>query len=116
MPILREIPTKFKEALLLDIEINSFKFKLLTIYVAPRVNKIEFVDTLDDFLESFTKSNDPIVIYGDINIDILKENKLTKNYKRSVASNGFAINESIPTSVVDKYSTYLDHFIFKNIK
>ena len=52
LTILREIPTKFKEALFLEVEINSYKFKVLTIYVAPRVNKLEFLDTFEVFLES----------------------------------------------------------------
>ena len=51
-----------------------------------------------------------------INIDILKENKFPKNYKDCIASNGFVINEAIPTRVVDKSSTCLDHFIFQHIK
>ena len=116
LTILREIPTKFNEALFLEVEINSYKFKVLTIYVAPRVNKLEFVDTLDVFLESFSESIGPIVICGDTNIDILKENNLTKNYKGCIASNGFVINEAIPTRVVDNSSTCLDDFIFTNIK
>ena len=33
------------------------------------------------FLESFTESNDPFVVCGDTNINILKENKFTKNSK-----------------------------------
>ena len=115
LTILREIPTKFKEALFLEVEINSYKFKVLTIYVAPRVNKLEFVDTLDVFLESFSESIDPIVICGDTNIDILMENNLSKNYKGCIASNGFVINEAIPTRVVDNSSTCLDHFTFQKI-
>ena len=116
LTILKEMPTNFNEALFLEVEINSYKIKLLAIYVAPRVNKLEFVETLDVFLELFTESNDPFVICGDTNIDILKENKLPKNCKGCIASNGFVLNEAIPTRVVDKSSTCLDHFFFQNIK
>ena len=98
----------------LEVEMNSYMFKLLTIYVAPRVNKLEFVDTLDVFWNLFTESNDPFVICGDTNINILEENKLTKNYKVCIASNGFVINEAIPTRVVAKSSTCLDHS-FSNV-
>ena len=65
LTILKEMPTNFIEALFFEVEINSYKIKLLAIYVAPRVNKLEFVETLDVFLESFTESNDPFVICGD---------------------------------------------------
>ena len=115
MTILREIPTNFKEALFLEVEINIYKFKVLTFYVAPRVNKLMFVDTLDIFLEYFSESIDPIVICGDTNFDSLQEIDLTKNYKGCFASNGFVLNEAIPTRVVDNSSTCLNHFIFQNI-
>ena len=96
MTILREIPLKCNAALLLEIEINKYKFKLRTIYVAARANKIEFVDTLDVCPESFTNSNGPVVICGELNVDIL----------------GVLINEATLTRFVDR-STNLQ-FSFEN--
>ena len=92
---------------LLEADLNTSKY--LWAKLNALISKTKRIYYRDKFNQSIGESR---LVY----IDIPKENKFPKNYKGCIASNGFVINEALPTRVVDKSSTCLDHFIFQHIK
>ena len=74
LSIIRENGTSFEEALFVEISVAGKGFKVLTIYNKPRNNKKLFVELLDKFLEKNT-STETLVVCGNFNIDILKDNQ-----------------------------------------
>ena len=76
---------------------------------------MQFIDRLDEFLENSKIANHPFILCGDLNIDIIPDNLLSKNYLNCIHSNGFSINGREPTRVTAASSTCLGHFIFDNL-
>ena len=113
--LLREENIDLPEAVFAKLMKDNYHFNIVVIYNKPRANKIEFVNSLDSFLENISSESIPTVICGDFNIDILKPNLLTKSYRNVVQSNGFELYESAPTRVTNNSATCIDHFIYNNI-
>ena len=72
--------------------------KVQTIYKNLGTTK-KFVELLDKFLEKHTTVETLFVVCGDLNINILTDNQLTKDYKILTQSNGFELFETSPTRV-----------------
>ena len=87
--IINQINSDFDGALFVDVIKNGTLIKLVVIYNPPRTNKLEFLNKLDSFLEENNNHNHPIVICGDLNIDIMKTNLVSKNYQNTIIANGF---------------------------
>ena len=87
----------------------------LFIYNPPRSNKVEFVNMMDKFLDNLRSSNKPVIFRGDMNLDIMKNNLLSRNYLNSFTANGFCISSPEPTRSTNEYSSCLDHFIYQNL-
>ena len=113
--IINQINSDFDEALFVDVIKNGTLIKLAVIYNPPRTNKLEFLNKLDSFLEENNNHNHPIVICGDLNIDIMKTNLVSKNYQNTIIANGFEKSEVYPTRITKNSSTSLDHFIYRNV-
>ena len=113
--LMKEISTNLDEALMADVCKGDEMFRILVIYNPPRNNKTEFIEKIDILLESFSSTNVPFIICGDINIDIFKENQLVQNYKNAIISNGFELFEPAPTRVTSSSITCIDHIIHQNI-
>ena len=94
--IINQINSDFDEALFVDVIKNGTLIKLAVIYNPPRTNKLEFLNKLDSFLEENNNHNHPIVICGDLNIDIMKTNLVSKNYQNTIIANGFEKSEAYP--------------------
>ena len=105
----------FDEAIFQDISAKGYTFKLVVIYNKPRSNKIEFLNTLEDFLENTSIANQPTVICDDINIDILANNLLTRNYTELIQSFGCSLYPDEPTRLKETSATCLDHFICRDV-
>ena len=105
----------FDEALFVDVINNGNLIKLAVIYNPPRTNKLEFLNKLDSFLEENNDHNNPMIICGDLNIDIMKTNLVSKNYQNTITANGFEKSEVYPTRITKISSTSLDHFIYRNV-
>ena len=70
---------------------------------------------MDKLLENLSSSNRSVIICGDINLDIMKNNLLSRNYLNSITANGFCISSPEPTRSTNEYSSRLDHFIYQNV-
>ena len=106
----------FEESIFAEIRIHNRKVNLIVIYNKPRANKKDFLSKLEKFLETQCYSACPTVICGDININTLENNQLTRDYKNLITANGFELAPERPTRVVGDSSTCLDHFIYHNVK
>ena len=78
--IVKELNTSLIETTVSLVQIDKQFILIKNIYVPPQLDKMEFMSILDKELESLTKCKYPIIIRGDVNIDILKSNKMTKDY------------------------------------
>ena len=78
-----ELKTRAKilSALCVDICKNNQTFKTIVLYNPPRSNKVEFVNMMDKLLENLSSSNRSVIICGDMNLDIMKNNLLSRNYE-----------------------------------
>ena len=86
-------------------------------YNRPKTNKVDFIDTLDQYLQDNTSSTVPFVICGDFNIDTKFQNQIIKKYSDVIVSNGFALFNEFDraTRVTDHSLTCIDHFIYQKI-
>ena len=96
---------------MLELKIRGNKVIFLMIYNPPRNNKLEFIEKLDEVLESLQYLNCEVIVCGDINIDIKKHNSATAKYIGAIESNGFSLLSFSPTRVEENSETCLDHFI-----
>ena len=113
--IVTELNTSLTETTVALVQIDKQFLLVMNVYVPPRLDKMAFLSIFDKELESLTKYKYPIIITGDVNIDILKTNKLTKDYLSTLAGNGFHQTNNAPTRVSADTSSCIDHFIVKNI-
>ena len=105
----------FQEPLCVDICKNKETFKTIVVYNPPHSNNVEFVNVIDKFLENLSSSNKSVIICGDMNLDIIKNNLLSKKWFNSITANGFCISSAEPTRSINEYSSCLDHFIYQNL-
>lgn len=85
---------------MLQIDINAQHNKiisLLSIYRPPHLNISSFINELDVIVNKI-KSKQDVILVGDINIDILRENTTTTtNYLNMLMSNGYQCIYQITT-------------------
>ena len=86
---------------------------IAVVYNPPRINKLLFIDKLDQFLESLSKGL-PVLIMGDINIDVLKQNDATLRYLATIEANGCNFLNNKITRPASNGGSCLDHAICKN--
>ena len=80
-------------------------------YNPSRINKLGFIDQLDNFLEDNFSPSLRIVICGDFKIDCFKINQLSKN-NLSCFLNGYELGDTKATRVTETTKTCLHHFIY----
>ena len=76
---------------------------------------MEFIKSLDDYLELNTSSDTPFIICGDLNINTKEDNLMIKNYRNVISSNGFELEAEQATRITEKTSTCLDHCFHQNL-
>lgn len=102
---------------ILNFEINSIPFCIVSAYRLPSTGSVQFVGELQNILESFDR-NKVCVFTGDINIDILDtQNGVTSEYLNIMADNGYLSYINKPTRVTLTSQTTVDHiFVRKPLK
>ena len=73
-----ELNTNLTETTVALVQIDKQFLWVMDVYVPPPLEKMAFLSIPDEQLESLTKYKAPIIITGDVKIDFLKSNKLTK--------------------------------------
>ena len=109
--IIKVLDCSIDESLMLELKIRGNKVIFLVIYSHSRNNKLEFIEKLDEVLESLQYLNCEVILCGDINIDTKKHNSATAKYIDALDSNVFSLLSFSPTRVEEYSETCLDHFI-----
>ena len=80
--MLDDIPLVNSFTEFLAVEIVEIKIIILLIYRHPTGNLNDFLNALDYILSSntFNKSDYSVFVMGDVNINILKDSKICKDY------------------------------------
>lgn len=109
--------TNSLEIIQIDIEINNKTTSLLSIYRPPRENIPSFITELEKIINTIKKKQE-IILVGDINIDISRENYTTTTYLNMLMSNGLEcmINECTRVDVTKNSKTCIDHIFMRNNK
>ena len=84
-------------------------------YNTPRTDKVFFIEQFDSLFDRLSLQNTPVIVCGDINIDIMRDNLPTSKYLDVIISNGFIILNQEPTRIVEMAQTCPDHFIIKDV-
>ena len=91
---------------------NCFQLFIISIYRPPNSSVIHFINSLIDILNSSALNQVKIILMGDFNLDLLKDDFLTKQYELELESLGFTPVITKPTRI-DKNPntnpTLLDH-------
>ena len=114
--LIKTFETAFEEAICAQIKF-SYHSKVLVIYNSSRTNKVDFIDTLDQYLQDNTSATVSFVICGDFNIDTKVQNQITRKYSDVTVSNSFALFSEFDqaTRVTDHSATCIDLLIYQNI-
>ena len=81
------------------------------IYRHPRWVTSAFIKQLFEKLHIFLEKNTPILVLGDINIDVLEKCERSQNYINVLSSIGCKNIVKVPTCFSDKSRSCLDHVI-----
>ncbi|MEL6989481.1 MAG: endonuclease/exonuclease/phosphatase family protein, partial [Bacteroidota bacterium] len=111
----KTIPCELDEALAVELSNRNVKFQIAVIYNPPKINKQEFLEVFDNFLANFKSATIPVIVCGDFNIDISKNNNLVSQLLNVHASNGFTQVINGPTRVCETSESCLDHVLIKNV-
>lgn len=105
------------EAILIDININNNITSLLSIYRPPSANIPQFIKELETVIKTIKRKQN-IILVGDINIDILRENLTTKTYLNMIMSYGLQcmVNQCTRVDITKKTKTCIDHMFLRNNK
>lgn len=108
------LETKSFESIQTDININNKNISLLSIYRPPDKKVSEFIKELEIIISKINNKQE-IIIVGDINIDINKQNKTTATYLDMLTSNGMQpmINECTREDPNKNTRTCIDHLFAK---
>lgn len=99
----------------ITLKINNDLFHLFCIYRSPNDDIDIFINNLELFLSRLCKKNVYNIICGDINIDIMKNSKISNEYLNIMAFNGFLPCINNYTRVTNYSQTCIDHIFVNNI-
>lgn len=102
------------EAILIDININNNITSLLSIYRPPSANIPQFIKELETVIKTIKRKQN-IILVGDINIDILRENLTTKTYLNMIMSYGLQcmVNQCTRVDITKKNKNMHRSYVFK---
>ena len=92
----------FDDNITAKIALGIRLIKVCVIYNKPRTNKIEFIKSLDDYLEQNNSSDMRFIICGDFIINAIEVYWMIKNYRNVISSNGFELEAEQATRITDK--------------
>ena len=111
---IKDFEVGFSETSDVIVEIKKQRAIIVVIYVPPRVDKLEFVYVFYKVLKRLASYHLPIIMCGDFNIDIRKQNKLVAEYQSPSTSNKLTILSDLITIITESPGSCIDHFIVKD--
>ena len=95
----KERATSFDESLFVDFKIKGYNLRLAVIYKPLGTNKMDFIEKFDRFLENNNSADQPMIVCGNVNLDISSKNRLTQKYLNCFEANNFNIKPLEATRV-----------------
>ena len=80
-------------------------------YRPPGAKILEFWEMFEELIDKISEQNKDIIICGDFNIDISKENSQTKKYQGLINMYGLHVNNCEATRIPPSTMTCIDHSI-----
>ena len=104
------------ENLWVEVTKNSNKYIIGGIYRHPGHKISIFTEKLDNTLTRILNCKIPCFIAGDINIDLKKSqyHEDTKKYLDTLITNNFTPVVVMPTRIIDKSATIIDHIYYSD--
>jgi exonuclease III len=82
------------------------------LYRTPSDNNLEeFFEKLNKYLDLLIIENTSVIIVGDYNINVMKQNNTIRKFKNILRSHGLNTVIDMPTHVTEDTSTCIDNFI-----
>lgn len=91
--------------------VGQIRFILVGIYRSPSTSVDIFLDRLEYLIERINKNNSQIIIAGDLNINVLVNNKDHTNLKHLLKRNNMYYTVNFPTRVFNNSVSALDNFL-----
>lgn len=112
-PKVNEIITEKKfECCFTLLRFNDFVLAVCCVYRTPKYDCEEpFLIKLEHFLSVLTKRYDNIIMVGDYNIDVLKNNSLLRRFKNVLNSFNFSYLVTFPTRVTESTASAIDNVV-----
>lgn len=103
------------EAIQIDMNVDNKITSLISLYRPPSANIPLFMKELEEIINN-VKRKQNIILLGDINIDILRENTTTTTYLNMLMSQGLQcmINQSTRDDIARKTNSCIDHIFLRN--
>ena len=109
--VIEEVPGSLEDSLLGDTRNFNNRVLILIIYYPLPLNKIKFIQQLDEVLENISRRKTKLIVMGDLNIDILHDHRVSRNFLESFKLNGLEFNDTNPTRIGTTSETCIDHII-----
>ena len=79
----------FMEALFIEVFFNNRKYMIGLIYRVTNTNIDRFIEGLNEMIEPIENKHE-VILMGDFNIDLLQDNRYTRNFQNMLQSNYLA--------------------------
>ena len=96
------VTSLFLEALFIEVNFNKNIYLIGVIYRVPNTNVNEFIEKLNGIIEPI-KNNYEVILIGDFNICLMKDNNHTNSFRNSLISNNLFPTILEPTRVASLY-------------
>ena len=107
----------FIETLFIEVSINQTNYIIGLIYRVPNTTVDIFNNTLNDLIEPI-KNNHEVILLGDFNIDLLKDNDFSRDFQNMLQSNYLVPTILEPTrvaSIIRNGETHVTETLIDNI-
>lgn len=94
---------------------HKIKIVIIGVYRSPSSDTRIFLDRLCILVDYISKIYDKIIVGGDFNIDVLKNDNNCKLFKQSLMSQNMIYLVNFPTRVSENSETAIDNFLVRNI-
>ena len=104
------------ESIQFDIKTNQQVISFIPVYRPPAKSTTEFIYELETIINRIN-SKQPLIVIGDVNIDILRKSITSARYTDSLITNGLEcmVNQTTREDIVHNTKSCIDHlFVRKN--
>lgn len=102
---------KIFESCVTEIKAGKEKFLVAGVYRTPSQDVDIYLEKLSELLKILSKTDKKILLGGDFNIDVLREDNKKKKFVNVLQMHGFKYTIKIPTRVAEKSVSAIDNFI-----